>query len=155
MSSSPVDLSPLVKDADTLEARVASVLQPALSSVEPSSTQSPEAIAAELDKLYQPSQQKREQQSPEEGQGDAVADLLWSLWNFVIAAARLVPAGDARLQLLSDALAALKGREREDAKVWGQDCRMWADLGLLGPCMREAWNGKSNLDSVWLGLALV
>lgn len=139
MSSRPkIDISPLVKDPDTLEAQIAAILQNALDSAP--TTLSSEAIAGDLDKLYPADYQ------PKEGDGDVVADILWTLWGFLLKVVKKVPADDVRQQLLVDALGRLKGKDRQDAKVWGQDCKMWGDLGLLGPNMREAWDGRPTFN---------
>lgn len=139
MSSRPkIDLSPLVKDPDSLEARIAAILQPALDSAPTALTS--EALAGDLDKLYPADYQ------PKEGDGDVVADILWSLWSFLIKAVKKIPADDVRQQLVADALRKLQSKERQDAKVWGQDCKMWGDLGLLGPNMREAWDMRPNFN---------
>lgn len=135
MSSRPkIDVSALVKDPDSLEAKIVAILQPALDS-DPTALTS-EALAGDIDKLYPADYEAGE------GEGDVVADILWSLWSFLLKVVKKIPADDVRQQLLADALGRLQGKQRQDAKVWGQDCKMWGDLGLLGPNMREAWDSK-------------
>ncbi|KAM4062967.1 hypothetical protein HRG_010470 [Hirsutella rhossiliensis] len=139
-SPAKIDLSCLSPDKDTdnkdgaaREAKMLDVLSAAVNSAE--STDAAAATAAtDLDKLYRA-------EKP-----DAVEDFLWSLWMLLIATVKKVPADDARQQLLVETVAQLTRKRDDPVKLWGQDTKVWSELPMLGPCMRDAWNLRPKLN---------
>lgn len=90
-----------------------------------------EAVAGTIDELYASGYATDEK----------AETLFWTLWTFYLELVKLVPADDeARQQFLVDTIDRLRVKERDTVKVWREDTRIWRDLSMLGPCMREAWN---------------
>ena len=90
-----------------------------------------ESSAGEFDKLF-----------PEAKEEDDAENYLWVFFTEFIDVAQELPPSDARQQLLVSILERLKAKKRDSIKIWGGDCKMWEDLPMFGPCMREAWNCK-------------
>ena len=71
-------------------------------------------------------------------------DYLWTMWTLLERIAKKVPASDPRQQLLVSIVRKLQAKDRETIKIWGNDSKVWTELPMLGPTMREAWNGMFN-----------
>ncbi|RDA82996.1 hypothetical protein CP532_2419 [Ophiocordyceps camponoti-leonardi (nom. inval.)] len=126
-SSSSTEISPPSHEAAILRSLSATVN-------EPETTAS--SAAESLDKLYPAS-------------GDdvgAVEDFLWSLWSLLVGTVKKIPADDGRQKLLVDVVAGLRQRRDQEVELWGQKTRVWTELPMLGPCMRDAWNLRPKLD---------
>jgi hypothetical protein len=138
MAGSMIDLQPLISrpksDSSPLEAQLLDVFDAALNAHSPSE-QTAEKTAAKLDAQYPA------------GKGpDKAEDYLWTLWSFFLDVVRKVPSGDARLQLLVGVVQKLKAKHNETVELWGNDTKVWADLPMFGPCMREAWNTRPSFN---------
>lgn len=120
------------EDGSAREAKMLAVLSAAVSGrgAAGSTDDAAATAAADLDGLYNA-------ERPE-----AVEDFLWSLWMLLIATVKKVPADDARQQLLVETVAQLTKKRDDPVNLWGQDTRVWSELPMLGPCMRDAWNRK-------------
>ncbi|RDA93915.1 hypothetical protein CP533_4507 [Ophiocordyceps camponoti-saundersi (nom. inval.)] len=95
-----------------------------------------DSAAESLDKLY-----------PADGDDvGAVEDFLWSLWSLLVGTVKKIPAEDGRQKLLVDVVASLRLRRDQEVELWGQKTRVWTELPMLGPCMRDAWNLRPKLD---------
>lgn len=57
-----------------------------------------------------------------------------------------MPADDPRQELLVATLRSLQARRDDAVELWGQRTRVWGELPMLGPCMREAWNTRPDLE---------
>ncbi|KAH7312396.1 hypothetical protein B0I35DRAFT_436896 [Stachybotrys elegans] len=95
----------------------------------------PDTTAAELDKLY-----------PAGASSEDAENFLWNLWTLFERVVRKIPAGDDRHQGLISVVEKLKSIDRETIQLWGKDTKVWSDLPMLGPTMREAWNTRPALD---------
>ena len=101
----------------------------------PAPTELSAATAAdEIDKLYPA------------GTPDA-EDFLWSLWSLLVSVAKKIPAHDARQQLLVTMIEKLKSKRDDQVQMWGQTTRVWTELPMLGPVMRDSWNCESDAFS--------
>ncbi|KAF4504763.1 hypothetical protein G6O67_008172 [Ophiocordyceps sinensis] len=142
MTSSPkIDLSCLASDKGTgnkdaaREAKILDVLSAAVNSRGAADFADAASTAAtDLDNLYQAEEP------------DAVEDFLWSLWVLLIATVKNVPADDARQQLLVETVAQLTKKRDTPVSLWGQETKVWSELPMLGPCMRDAWNLRPKLN---------
>lgn len=92
---------------------------------------SAEATAAKIDEMF-----------PKGQSAKVMEDFTWTLWTLFLSIAQKVPAEDERQQLLVDMVATLKAKDHGTITMWDQQCALWGDLPMLGPCMRDAWNGK-------------
>lgn len=92
-----------------------------------------EAVAGTVDELY----------ASGYASDDQAESLFWTLWTFYLEVVKRVPADDeARQHFLVETIDKLRIKERGLVKVWRMDTRVWRDLSMLAPCMREAWNCK-------------
>ena len=133
--TSQVDLKPLLsrhnnpKDIAEIESKLYGILQPVVN--DPKSSKASD-VAGKIDELFSSGYS-----------GDKAEDFLYTLWNFYIEAAKEVPAeNSAAMGLLADVVAKLKRIDRETVEIWGKNSKVWGDLPMLGPCMRDAWNCK-------------
>ncbi|KAN0070846.1 Protein of unknown function (DUF3632) domain containing protein [Elaphomyces granulatus] len=87
-------------------------------------------------------------------------DFLWTLWGAMFSIVRILPYNHPKQELFVEFLVLLRRGVMGTATVWGAEMRIWRDLPLLGPCLREEW-GYSTLgediptpeeSSKWLGL---
>ncbi|KYK55149.1 hypothetical protein DCS_07111 [Drechmeria coniospora] len=91
---------------------------------------SAEEAAADIDKLYPV------------GSTDAAEEFLWSFWTLLVATVKKVPATSDpdRMQPMVSMIAHLRSLRDDEVEMWGQKTRVWSELPMLGPCMRDAWN---------------
>ncbi|KAE8168208.1 hypothetical protein BDV40DRAFT_251517 [Aspergillus tamarii] len=75
-----------------------------------------------------------------DSKADGLEDLLWQLWNIVINVAKQIPCDSPSQERLVDLVKALTEIPPTTIQIWGNDTKLWVDLPLLGPEMREAWN---------------
>ncbi|KAG8423719.1 hypothetical protein J3458_000588 [Metarhizium acridum] len=131
--SSPIDISALSKDSSSeYEAKIISILSNAINELPPTEL-SAETTAGEIDKLY-PSDVS------------AAEGFLWSFWTLLVAVAKKIPADDPRQQLLVTTVAKLKSKRDQEVEMWGQKTRVWSELPMLGPVMRDEWNFSPDFD---------
>lgn len=127
-----IDIQSLVasRKTDHVESRLLDIFDTGLNAAAPTDATA-ETIASEIDKLY-----------PAGKGGDGAEDFLWKLWTLYAGVARRVPAEDPRQQVLVKTIEKLKAKNIEDVTVWNENVQVWGGLPMLGPCLREAWNGK-------------
>ncbi|KAK2590956.1 hypothetical protein QQS21_011352 [Conoideocrella luteorostrata] len=132
--ASSIDVKSVSQDPDSKhEPQIISVLSNAINNLSPTEL-SAETTAGEIDKLY-PSD------------AAAAEDWLWSFWTILVGVAKKIPADDARLQLLVMMIQKLKTKRDEGVEMWGQKTRVWSELPMLGPVMRDAWNLSPDFDA--------
>ncbi|PNY23326.1 Uncharacterized protein TCAP_06734 [Tolypocladium capitatum] len=133
--SAAIDLGAVTADPDDspLVPKILSILS-AIVNGPPPAAPSAESAAGELDALYPA------------GDDKAAEGFLWGLWSLLIDVARKIPAGDPRQQLLAETVRELAGKRDEEVVLWDQKTRVWSELPMLGPCMREAWNMSPMYD---------
>ncbi|KAG5917155.1 hypothetical protein E4U42_007370 [Claviceps africana] len=134
-----IDVASVCKDSKSKHApQIASVISNALDTLSPTQD-SADKIAAEIDNLYPSDSAEAE-------------DWLWTFWSVLVGVARVIPADDERQQLLVLTVAKLKTKRDQEVEMWGQRTRVWTELPMLGPIMRDAWsltpnfNDSENLD---------
>ncbi|KAB8259245.1 hypothetical protein BDV32DRAFT_59714 [Aspergillus pseudonomiae] len=71
---------------------------------------------------------------------DSLENLLWQFWTIVINIAKQIPCDSPSQERLVELVKALTEIPPTTIQIWGNDTKLWADLPLLGPEMREAWN---------------
>jgi len=97
-----------------------------------------EAVGGTIDELY----------ASGYASDDKAEQFFWTLWTFYLEVVKRVPADDNdKQQFLVDTIDRLRVKERGSVKVWRTDTRVWRDLSMLGPCMREAWNYTPKFDN--------
>ncbi|KAG5999417.1 hypothetical protein E4U54_001861 [Claviceps lovelessii] len=122
-----IDVGSACKDSKSKHApQIVAVLSNAINTPSPTED-SAETAAAEIDSLY-PSE-------PLEAE-----DWLWSFWSIFVGVARMIPADDERQQLLVLTVAKLKNKRDQEVEMWGQRTRVWSELPMLGPIMRDSWS---------------
>ncbi|KAI9151755.1 hypothetical protein HJFPF1_08965 [Paramyrothecium foliicola] len=138
MAGSLIDLQPLIAHPQSpnsqLEAQLLDTLDAAINALSPTEL-SAETTAGELDNRY-----------PAGRGAEDVEAYLWTLWTLYLNVAKKVPANDVRQQLLVTVVKKLKAKDRETLSLWGNDTKIWSDLPMLGPCMREAWNTRPSFN---------
>ncbi|KEY66858.1 hypothetical protein S7711_05212 [Stachybotrys chartarum IBT 7711] len=129
-----IDLQPLMANSGNskVDAQLLDVFDKAVNALSPTEL-SAEATAGELDRLYPAGT-------------DDVENYLWSMWTLLERVAKKVPALDPRQQLLVGIIRKLQAKDRETVTLWGNDSKVWSELPMLGPTMREAWNARPALD---------
>ncbi|KAK6812549.1 hypothetical protein RU639_011692 [Aspergillus parasiticus] len=75
-----------------------------------------------------------------DSQADGLENLLWQFWNIVINVAKQIPCDSPSQERLVELVKALTEIPPTTIQIWGNDTKLWVDLPLLGPQMREAWN---------------
>lgn len=128
-----IDIASLLPEGqkgDSVESKVASILDPALNG----GSASADDVVNGVSSLYRSGHDT----------DDKAEDFLWAFWTLYIEVAKKVPARDERQELLVSIVGALKARDDGTVEIWGNDTKVWADLPMLGPCTREAWNCRSN-----------
>ncbi|KAK7220966.1 hypothetical protein V2G26_008969 [Clonostachys chloroleuca] len=129
-----IDLEALVpknSNQDAVESRVAAILDPALNG-----SGSADDVVNGISNLYRSGYNSDEK----------AEDFLWAFWTFYIEVVKKVSAQDSRLQLLVLIVERLKARSDGSVEIWGKETKVWADLPMLGPCAREAWNFIPKFD---------
>ncbi|OAA51908.1 hypothetical protein NOR_00501 [Metarhizium rileyi] len=133
MSAPTIDITSLSKDSSSeYESSIISVLSNAVNNLPPTE-ESAETTAGEIDKLY-PSDVS------------AAENFLWSFWTLLVAVAKKIPADDPRQQLLVTTVGKLKSKRDEEVEMWGQKTRVWSEMPMLGPVMRDEWNLSPDFD---------
>ncbi|KAG6020910.1 hypothetical protein E4U41_002684 [Claviceps citrina] len=131
--ATPIDVASVSKDSESKhEPQIVAVLSNAINSLPPSED-SAEKTAGEIDELYPDDAKEAE-------------DWLWSFWTIFVGVAKKIPADDERQQLLALTVAKLKERRDQEVEMWGQKTRVWTELPMLGPIMRDAWNLSPDFD---------
>lgn len=125
--SASIDIASLNTDSSPEhESKIITILSKAINNLPPTED-SAETIAGEIDALY-----------PTDGSG--AEDFLWSFWTLLVGVAKKIPAEDPRQQLLVSTVAKLKTKRDQEVEMWGQKTRVWSELPMLGPVMRDEWN---------------
>ncbi|KAE8423833.1 hypothetical protein BDV36DRAFT_289930 [Aspergillus pseudocaelatus] len=92
--------------------------------------------AEEIDELNPARHSKK---AHKEVQEDELEEFLWLVWDAFIRLARQVPHAHPFQDRMVDLVEALTLLPPLSVEVWQSTIRLWADLPLLGPSMREAW----------------
>ncbi|EEQ34009.1 conserved hypothetical protein [Microsporum canis CBS 113480] len=124
--------------------------------LQPASSTAPSAAAKEIDSLTPKKRQGLDASDDAKPKEDYESFLL-EIWNSLIEVARQIPSDHASQDRLVELVKALRElpstntdrRERwyniagvyADLKAFKNTVRVWTDLPLLGPAMREAWIG--------------
>ncbi|PHH74198.1 hypothetical protein CDD80_3246 [Ophiocordyceps camponoti-rufipedis] len=131
LSDLPASTSPSSANPSQHEAAIINLLSATVNDADPSARSAADA----LDKLYPAGQDV-----------GVVEDFLWSLWSLLVGTVKKIPAHDARQKLLVDIVARLRDSRDDEVELWGQKTRVWSELPMLGPCMRDAWNLRPKPD---------
>ncbi|KMQ45745.1 hypothetical protein HL42_3586 [Trichophyton rubrum] len=109
--------------------------------LQPGSCTAPSAAAKEIDDLT-PDKRQSDGGKPKEDH----ESFLLEIWESIIEIAKQIPSDHASQDRLVELIKALTELPATEIEIWGSNVRMWADLPLLGPAMREAWIGPSSDD---------
>ncbi|KAL6874998.1 hypothetical protein J3F83DRAFT_535432 [Trichoderma novae-zelandiae] len=137
MATSPIDITSLVTESGlTPEAqtKLSPLLDAAINSSGGNGTGSAEVEAAAngIDEACP--------------RNEDAESFLWSLWNLLIDVSERIPLDDERVNSLVGIVASLKAKQGGTVEIWGSSHGLWSDLPLLGPVMREAWNGSPEFN---------
>ncbi|KAM5444714.1 hypothetical protein MferCBS31731_000169 [Microsporum ferrugineum] len=108
--------------------------------LQPASSTAPSAAAKEIDSLTPKKRQGLDASDDAKPKEDYESFLL-EIWNSLIEVARQIPSDHASQDRLVELVKALRELPSTNAEIWGNTVRVWTDLPLLGPAMREAWIG--------------
>ncbi|KAE8154851.1 hypothetical protein BDV25DRAFT_82920 [Aspergillus avenaceus] len=97
--------------------------------VQPSSTTIASDAAAKINEWAKESQSAND-----------LENFLWQTWGLVIEIAEQIPCDHPAQERLVHLIQALRKLPPQTVRVWDEDLRLWEDLPLLGPNLREAWN---------------
>ncbi|KAK4977511.1 hypothetical protein LTR66_003915 [Elasticomyces elasticus] len=103
--------------------------------LQPCSTMSALAAAQGIDAL---TPAKR----PDQGDGKEIEEAesyLWETWGTFIEIAKQIPCDHVSMDRLVELVNSLSSLPPTIVTVWTANLRLWTDLPLLGPSMREAW----------------
>ncbi|KAB8235887.1 DUF3632 domain-containing protein [Aspergillus alliaceus] len=121
------------KETGVVELKVMHTLEGLLHSFDADSIR---VATEEIDKLNPVRHSKK---AHEEVQEDELEEFLWQVWDAFIRLARQVPHAHPFQDRIVDLVEALTRLPPLSIEVWQSTIRLWADLPLLGPSMREAW----------------
>ncbi|KAI9934108.1 hypothetical protein AWENTII_000474 [Aspergillus wentii] len=106
----------------------------------PSSTTTPAIVAQRIDQLTPMKRNelgtRKEMESPE--------SFMWGIWSYFITLAKQIPYDHPSQDRLVAVVYALSELPSTTVDIWESDVRIWTDLPILGPCMREAWNSPTS-----------
>ena len=123
-------LPPILQDlppkADDRDAQIQAILASALRT-SPLSAETAEVVAEQLQRLCPPEQKK-------------IEGFLWALWVFLLNVVKQIPAKDPRMEFLVEVVRKLKAMDLGTIEIWDEPVKLWGDLPILGPTMREKWN---------------
>ncbi|EAW12875.1 DUF3632 domain-containing protein [Aspergillus clavatus NRRL 1] len=71
---------------------------------------------------------------------EAIESFLWSVWAVFIHIAKQIPHDDAAQDQLVEVITALTALPPRTIQIWDSETRLWTDLPILGPSLRESWN---------------
>ena len=128
----PIDLKDLSEDSSSFEGKILGILENAINKLPPNEASADETASA-IDGLY-PADVKQAE------------DFLWALWTLLSNVAKKIPASDDRQKLLAWTVGKLRTKRDEEVEMWGQKTRVWTELPMLGPVMRDAWNLTPDYD---------
>ncbi|OGM47135.1 hypothetical protein ABOM_003885 [Aspergillus bombycis] len=128
------------EEAGVVEQQVLHTLEGLLHSFDADSIR---VAAEEIDKL---NPARRSKQTHEEVQEDELEEFLWLVWDAFIRLARQVPHAHPFQDRMVDLVEALTLLPPLSIEIWQSTIRLWADLPLLGPSMREAWVAPSSTE---------
>ncbi|KAG6010689.1 hypothetical protein E4U21_005188 [Claviceps maximensis] len=133
MTDKSIDVRSVCKDAKSKHApQIVSLISDTINKLPPTQ-ESAEKTAGQIDSLYPSDTLEAE-------------DWLWTFWSIFIGVARLIPADDERQELLVLTLAKLKTSRDQEVEMWGQQTRVWSELPMLGPVMRDSWSLTPSFD---------
>jgi len=125
--SESVDIATVCKESKSKHAPgIVSVISNTINTLPPTKD-SAEKTASEIDNLYA--------SEPLEAE-----NWLWTFWSIFVGVASMIPAHDERHELLALTVAELKTKRDDEVEMWGQRTRVWSELPMLGPIMRDAWS---------------
>ncbi|KAF7590279.1 hypothetical protein BBP40_003016 [Aspergillus hancockii] len=107
--------------------------------LQPSSSTTPSAAAHSIHGLAKPLLSGPDAENLE--------NFVWEFWVIFINIAKQIPCDSPSQDRLVELVKALSEIPPTTIQIWGNDTRLWADLPLLGPNMREAWNPPTPNDS--------
>ncbi|KAF7155551.1 hypothetical protein CNMCM6106_004697 [Aspergillus hiratsukae] len=101
--------------------------------VQPSST-TPAGEAAQAIHALTPKAGSTQEEKSE------LENFLWFIWGAIIEIAKQIRHNRASQDRLVDLIHALTELPPTTVSIWSSETRLWKDLPLLGPALREAWN---------------
>ncbi|KAG5923055.1 hypothetical protein E4U53_003607 [Claviceps sorghi] len=113
--------------------RILAIISNALNKL-PATQASADRTAGEIDNIYPSDAAEAEK-------------WLWSFWSIIIGMARMVSAEDERQTLLALTVAKLQTKRDQEVEMWGQRTRVWTELPMLGPVMRDSWSLSPDFNS--------
>ncbi|EFR00783.1 hypothetical protein MGYG_03787 [Nannizzia gypsea CBS 118893] len=102
--------------------------------LQPGSNAAPSSAAKDIDDLT-PGKRQADDGKPKED----YESFLLEIWNSIIEIAKQIPSDHASQDRLVELVKALSELPPIETEIWGSTVKVWADLPLLGPAMREAW----------------
>ncbi|KAG9251462.1 uncharacterized protein F5Z01DRAFT_692216 [Emericellopsis atlantica] len=111
-------------EADDTSSKLASIFQTALSN------NSSSEASSSIDSLYEAAA----------ASDKGAEDFLWTLWSLYIQVGKIVSADDPRQDTLVQIVKELAAKRDDEVTMWNQKTRVWTELPMLAPCMRDAWN---------------
>ncbi|RLL96285.1 hypothetical protein CFD26_106374 [Aspergillus turcosus] len=113
-------------EPNSTEQRIFDILNDYL---QPSSTTPPSEAARAIHAL-----------TPTQEENSDLEDFLWSTWGTIIQIAKQIPHDHPSQDRLVDLIHALAELPPTTVSIWNSETRLWKDLPILGPSLREAWN---------------
>ncbi|KAF7177977.1 hypothetical protein CNMCM7691_006617 [Aspergillus felis] len=101
--------------------------------LQPSSTTPPSEAAQAIHALT-PKAGSTQEENPD------LEDFLWSTWGTIIEIAKQINGNHPSQDRLVDLIYALTELPPTTVSIWGSETRLWNDLPILGPSLRESWN---------------
>ncbi|KAA8647173.1 hypothetical protein EYZ11_003851 [Aspergillus tanneri] len=126
-------LRPLINEGiGNVEQKVIEVLDNFLQNLSPDSIR---VATQEIDKLNPARHLQEGCKVPD----NDLEEFLWQTWDAFISVARQVPHDHPFQDRMVDLVEALTLLPPLNVEIWQTNTRLWTDLPLLGPSMREAW----------------
>ncbi|GIK00107.1 hypothetical protein Aspvir_004123 [Aspergillus viridinutans] len=117
-------------EPDSTEQHIFNILNDYL---QPSSTTPPSEAAQAIHALTPKAASTQEEDSELE-------DFLWSTWGTIIKIAKQIDDNHPSQDRLVDVIHALTELPPTTVSIWGSENRLWKDLPILGPSLRESWD---------------
>ncbi|GFF51678.1 hypothetical protein IFM61606_02308 [Aspergillus udagawae] len=117
-------------EPNSTEQRIFNILNDYL---QPSSTTPPSEAAQAIHALT-----PKAGSTPEENPD--LEDFLWSTWGTIIKTAKQIKDNHPSQDRLVDLIHALTELPPTTVSIWSSETRLWKDLPILGPTLRESWD---------------